>query len=86
MPPEARVHEPRIALDGGPDGLDIHRRIIAGAPEWLAPEGRLIVEVSVRQEPALADELTRHGLRRRVFRSTRDGTSIVVATRPPRGR
>lgn len=39
MPPEARDHEPRIALDGGPDGLDVQRRIIEHAHEWLAPGG-----------------------------------------------
>jgi release factor glutamine methyltransferase len=86
MPPEARLHEPRVALDGGPDGLDIHRRIILGAPGWLAPGGHLVVEVSERQAPALAAELTRSGLRRRIVRASRDGTTIVVATRPPRGR
>ena len=40
MPPEAREHEPRLALDGGPDGLDIQRRIISQAPDWLAGGGR----------------------------------------------
>jgi release factor glutamine methyltransferase len=86
LPPEARLHEPRVALDGGADGLDIHRRIVAGAPEWLASGGHLLVEVNVRQAPALADELTRRGLRRRVTRPARDGTTVVVATRPPDGR
>ncbi len=37
MPPEARDHEARIALDGGGDGLDVHRRVAAGARDWLAP-------------------------------------------------
>jgi release factor glutamine methyltransferase len=44
MPPEARDHEARVALDGGPDGLDVQRRVIAGAPDWLAPGGLLLVE------------------------------------------
>ncbi|MEH3077777.1 MAG: hypothetical protein PGN11_14105 [Quadrisphaera sp.] len=39
MPPEARDHEPLTALDGGSDGLDVHRRVAAGAREWLAPGG-----------------------------------------------
>src|SRR5215468_11216465 len=36
LPPEARAHEPRPALDGGPDGLDLLRRVAAGAAAWLA--------------------------------------------------
>ena len=44
MPPEARDHEPRAALDGGADGVDLHRRVAAGAPAWLAPGGRLLIE------------------------------------------
>ena len=49
MPPEARDHEPRAALDGGADGVDLHRRIAAGAPDWLAPGGVLLVETSPGQ-------------------------------------
>lgn len=51
MPPEARDHEPRHTLDGGPDGLDLLRRISAAAHDWLAPGGHLIIEVSARQLP-----------------------------------
>ena len=51
MPPEARDHEHRVALDGGADGLDVQRRVIAGAPDWLAPGGRVLVESSARQAP-----------------------------------
>ena len=40
MPPEARLHEARVALDGGADGLDVARRVIAAAPDWLAPGAR----------------------------------------------
>ncbi|MDP9883032.1 release factor glutamine methyltransferase [Sinomonas atrocyanea] len=54
MPPEARDHEPRASLDGGADGLALHRRIAAGAGEWLAPGGSLVIEVGRRQvAPAL---------------------------------
>jgi release factor glutamine methyltransferase len=49
MPPEARLYEPRIALDGGSDGLEVQRRIVAGAVRWLAPDGRLLVETSDSQ-------------------------------------
>jgi release factor glutamine methyltransferase len=37
--------EPRLALDGGPDGLDLTRRIVAGAPARLRPGGALVVEM-----------------------------------------
>jgi release factor glutamine methyltransferase len=37
--------EPRLALDGGPDGLDLLRRVVAGAPARLRPGGLLIVEM-----------------------------------------
>ena len=49
MPPEARDHEPRAALDGGADGVDLHRRLAAGAADWLAPGGVLLVETSPAQ-------------------------------------
>lgn len=52
MPAEARDHEPALALDGGVDGLDVQRRVIAGAAEWLAPDGVLLIETSVRQAPS----------------------------------
>ncbi|MCI0689335.1 MAG: putative protein N(5)-glutamine methyltransferase, partial [Sporichthyaceae bacterium] len=49
LPPEARVHEPPSALDGGADGLQVVRRLIAGAQQWLAPGGHLLIETSELQ-------------------------------------
>ncbi|MFP5023200.1 class I SAM-dependent methyltransferase [Pseudonocardia phyllosphaerae] len=63
MPPEARDHEPRLALDGGTDGLDPARRVAAGAAAWLAPGGTVLIETGAAQAPVLAEELARHGLR-----------------------
>ena len=63
MPPEAREHEPARALDGGADGVDIQRRIAAGAPDWLAPGGRLLIETSERQAPLTAAAIAAGGLR-----------------------
>jgi release factor glutamine methyltransferase len=54
MPHEAREHEPRTALDGGSDGLDVLRRVIAGAPDWLRPGGTLLVESGTPQAPVVA--------------------------------
>jgi release factor glutamine methyltransferase len=49
LDPEIRVHEPRAALAGGPDGLDVVRALAAGAAAALAPGGWLVVEVGAGQ-------------------------------------
>ncbi|WP_226367137.1 putative protein N(5)-glutamine methyltransferase [Pseudonocardia sp. ICBG162] len=66
MPPEARDHEPRTALDGGRDGLDPARRVAAGAGEWLAPGGALLIETGTAQAPVLAQVFGGHGLVARI--------------------
>jgi len=81
LPPEARIHEPRVALDGGPDGLDVLRRVIAAAPRWLAPGGHLLVETSQRQAPQAVDT-ARTGLIPRVASSEELDATVVIATRP----
>jgi release factor glutamine methyltransferase len=48
-PPNVKDHEPATALRGGPDGLDLLRRIVAEAPVWLAPGGGLAVEIQYDQ-------------------------------------
>jgi release factor glutamine methyltransferase len=53
LPPEVR-HDPRAALDGGPDGLAAYRTIAAQATRWLAQDGILVVELGMGQEPAVA--------------------------------
>src|SRR5215472_12439114 len=62
LPPEARAHEPRVALDGGTDGLDVLRRVAAGAPDWLASGGHLLIETSERQAPEAAAAFAASGL------------------------
>ena len=81
MPPEARLHEPLVALDGGPDGLDVQRRVIADAPSWLVPGGgALLVETSVEQAPVTAALMTDAGLRARIVRDREvDGTAVIGA-------
>ncbi|MCL3818344.1 putative protein N(5)-glutamine methyltransferase [Aeromicrobium wangtongii] len=84
MPPEAREHEPRVALDGGADGVDIHRRVAAGAREWLAPAGRLIIETSRRQAALTSAAFEAAGLTARVVTDEDiDGTAVVGATVVP---
>lgn len=53
LDPEVREHEPRVALTPGPDGLAVHRRLAAEAPEFLKPDGHLIVEFGLGQEDAV---------------------------------
>lgn len=62
LPAEARLHEPHRALDGGSDGLDVVRRLVAEAPRWLAPGGWLLVELSVDQVPLALDLVEDAGL------------------------
>ncbi len=77
MPPEARDHEHRVALDGGVDGLDVVRRVVAAAPEWLAAEGRLVVESSRSQAGVVAGLMTGAGLAATV-RSDADVDAVAV--------
>jgi len=46
------AHEPRLALDGGPDGLDAIRRLVQDAPRWLGPGGLLLLEIEASQGQA----------------------------------
>ena len=82
LPPEARDYEARVALDGGPDGLGVLRRVTAGAPEWLAPGGHLLSEISERQVAAATAAAIGAGLATRVDRSGEHGATVLVATRP----
>ncbi|MGW4245864.1 methyltransferase [Nocardia sp. NPDC004722] len=81
MPPEARDHEPRRALDGGADGLDVLRRIAAVAGDWLAPGGHLLVEESEEQAPVAAEVMRAHGLRARIAECEELGATVVIGTR-----
>jgi release factor glutamine methyltransferase len=79
MPPEARDHETRVALDGGEDGLDVQRRVIAEAPDWLAPDGYLLVETSEQQAPGTFELAVRAGLTPRLARSDELDSTVVIA-------
>jgi release factor glutamine methyltransferase len=83
MPPEAREHEARVALDGGADGLAILRRVSAETPAWLAPGGFLIVETSERQAPSMVAAMTGAGLAAQVHSDDETGANVVTGTRAP---
>ena len=83
MPPEARLFEHAVALDGGADGLDVQRRILADAPAWLAPGGAVLIETSERQARASAVAFGAVGLTDvRVVRDDERDATVVVGRRP----
>ena len=55
------MREPLIALDGGPDGCDLYRRIIRDAGSVLVPGGRLLMELGIHESGTIASLLTEHG-------------------------
>ena len=59
--PEVREHDPYMALDGGADGLDFYRRIIAEAPAYFAAEGRLYLEIGCAQARAVETLMQEQG-------------------------
>lgn len=82
LPPEARLHEPRHTLDGGPDGLDLLRRTASVAPGWLAPGGALLIEVGEPQVTAALAAFTAAGLAPDVIRDDdADRGGLLIAGR-----
>lgn len=78
LPPEARIHEPLVALDGGNDGLDVLRRVISGAPPWLAAGGQVLVETSERQAPTLTADFAAAGFTVRHAWSDDLGATVLI--------
>ncbi|WP_235493550.1 putative protein N(5)-glutamine methyltransferase [Leifsonia sp. Leaf336] len=81
MPPEARLYEPAVALDGGSDGLDLHRRIAAEAPGWLATGGSVVIETSREQSARTAALFGAAGFSPRVVEDDDLDATVVIATR-----
>jgi len=61
LPAEVSAHEPRLALDGGADGLAVLRRLVAGAPDALTPGGWLLMEIGEDQAGPLASLMAAEG-------------------------
>jgi len=86
LPRDVRDHEPRLALDGGPDGLDVLRRVAALAGRWLAPGGFLLCEIGEDQGAAAAALLAEAGLAEiAVLPDMAGGDRVVEARRGPAG-
>ena len=58
LSPDVKDFEPCLALDGGPDGLDVYRRLLQEAPGVLAPEGVVLMEVGLGQAACLCQEIS----------------------------
>ena len=83
LPTDVRDHEPRVSLDGGPDGLDVFRRLAGRAGHWLAPGGVLYCEVGEDQAETAAALLTAAGLAEVAIHQDLVGRDrIVEGTRP----
>lgn len=78
LSPEVREFEPRIALDGGADGLAVYRRLAAAVPEALAPGGSLVFEIGVGQRPAIEEIFAAAGLRVVMVRRDLAGIERVI--------
>jgi release factor glutamine methyltransferase len=83
LPPEVRDFEPRVALDGGPDGLDLVRRLILQAPGQLNAGGWLVLEIGVDQAQRVSDLLSQAGLETIRQKSDLAGIPRAVAGHKP---
>jgi release factor glutamine methyltransferase len=85
LPVESRLYEPRQALDGGADGLEVQRRIVGDAADWLRPGGRLLLETSERQADTVVAALEAARFSSTVVRDEDRNATVVVAQaeRPP---
>ena len=79
LQPEVRQFEPRLALDGGPDGLDLVRRLISDSPALLAPGGRLLLEIGVGQAEQTRAALAQRGFVDIATRRDLGGIERIVA-------
>jgi release factor glutamine methyltransferase len=84
LPREVRDFDPRLALDGGDDGLDAHRMILPSAPALLAAGGWLLVEIGVGQAGDVLALSAKAGFLECSIRRDLSGLARVVAARAPR--
>ena len=78
LAPEVRDYDPKVALDGGDDGLTAYRSIAADAKRLLAQGGRLFVELGAGQEPAVRALFTNAGFTVGIARKDLAGTPRVL--------
>ncbi|HET9173398.1 MAG TPA: putative protein N(5)-glutamine methyltransferase [Actinospica sp.] len=84
LPSEAREYEPLTALDGGADGLDLLRRVARASTRWLRPGGRLLIEISDRQQDAAVAAFRGAGLEPAISESDELDSTVLIGRFTPR--
>lgn len=82
LEPEVSLHDPRLALDGGPDGLDAYRAILGDAARLLAPGGHVAVEIGMGQVPDVVRIAAVNGFRLAGLRSDLSAIPRALVFRP----
>lgn len=82
LEPEVALHDPRLALDGGDDGLDAYRAIFADAGRLLAPGGHVVVEIGMGQVPDVVGIAAANGFRLVGLRSDLSAIPRALVFRP----
>ncbi|GAA1073121.1 putative protein N(5)-glutamine methyltransferase [Tsukamurella spumae] len=82
MPAEARDREPHRALDGGPDGLALHRRIVRDAPRWLRSGGRVVIETGRQQATYTIAAMRAVGLQTHIEIDDERQATVAVGVMP----
>lgn len=81
---DVRDYEPHLALDGGSEGLDVYRRLLAQVPAWLHPQGVLALEIGAWQGAAVQAlvqaALPQHQVQ--IYRDLAGHERVVLATPP----
>jgi release factor glutamine methyltransferase len=83
LPQEVIDHEPHVSFFGGPDGLDVVRRVVVELPEWLRPGGAYAQECDPSQVTAVKSLLERGGMRELRAHQDAHGVARVVSGRKP---
>lgn len=81
LPRESRLYEPKVALDGGQDGLDLHRKLAEKAPYWLVPGGHLLMETSEMQGEKTFEIFVKAGLIGKIVRDEDLDATVVIGTK-----
>ena len=81
LDPEVRLHDPRLALDGGEDGLDAYRALLPTLKPHLSPGGVVLVEIGAGQAPAVLDLAARAGLVEAAASRDLSGIERVISAR-----